>query len=376
MESIPARNRPHYAPTERMAILKIRAARGWSIKQTAQRFLIEPETVGSWTRRVDEDGPGALVQTDQPVNRYPEYIRHIVRTMKVLFPLLGKRKIAQMLARAGLHLGTSTVWRAAKMSPMKPTFPAVKEEKEEKKIVGRLVTAKYPNHLWHVDLTIMPTHTGFWTSWLPFALPQVWPFCWWVGLVIDHYSRVVLGFVVFRRPPSSIQMRAFLARVIRLAGQAPRHLVCDKGSQFWCEGFKTWCKRRGVRLRFGAVGKYGSLAVIERCIKTIKDEYLRRITVPLRHRQMRGEIAVYIDWYNEHRPHTWLGGRTPNEVYHGLAPASKQPRFEPRPKWPKRSPCASPQAPIRGQPGVMLELHTSYFRGRPELPVIDLREAA
>jgi len=38
-----------------------------------------------------------------------------------------------------------------------------------------------------VDLTAVPIG-GFWTSWLPFALPQCWPFCWWVVVVIDHYS--------------------------------------------------------------------------------------------------------------------------------------------------------------------------------------------
>jgi hypothetical protein len=44
---------------------------------------------------------------------------------------------------------------------------------------ARRVTAKRPNHVWHVDLTTVPITTGFWTSWLPFALPQFSPFCWW-----------------------------------------------------------------------------------------------------------------------------------------------------------------------------------------------------
>jgi hypothetical protein len=44
----------------------------------------------------------------------------------------------------------------------------------------RVVTAKYPNHVWHVDLTAVPI-AGFWVPWPPFTLPQVWPFCWWVA---------------------------------------------------------------------------------------------------------------------------------------------------------------------------------------------------
>ena len=56
-----------------------------------------------------------------------------------------------------------------------------------------VVTARYPNHVWHVDLTVVPTGLGFWCSWLPLALPQRWPFCWWVAVVVDHFSRRAMG---------------------------------------------------------------------------------------------------------------------------------------------------------------------------------------
>jgi hypothetical protein len=54
---------------------------------------------------------------------------------------------------------------------------------------GRGVTARYPNHLWHIDLTTVPTTAGFWTSWLPWALPPRWPFCWWLAVVLDHAAK-------------------------------------------------------------------------------------------------------------------------------------------------------------------------------------------
>ena len=34
-----ARRRPYYGPVQRMQILKLRAARSWSVEQTAERFL-------------------------------------------------------------------------------------------------------------------------------------------------------------------------------------------------------------------------------------------------------------------------------------------------------------------------------------------------
>ena len=51
--------RPRYAPRERLAILEVRAARGWSLKQTADAFLLTPATLTSWAQRVDEQGPRA-----------------------------------------------------------------------------------------------------------------------------------------------------------------------------------------------------------------------------------------------------------------------------------------------------------------------------
>ena len=158
-------------PTDRtLAILELRAARGWSLAQTARRLLVTPHTIASWTQRLDDDGPDALVQTREPVNRFPEFVGYLVQRLKVLCPRIGTRRIARVLARAGLHLGATTVRRMLEPKPKPPSKPA-------KRSIHRAVTAKGPNHLWHLDLTTVPTIGGFWISWLPFALPQRWPFC-------------------------------------------------------------------------------------------------------------------------------------------------------------------------------------------------------
>ena len=99
MARIDPRRRPYYRPTDRMAILELKAARAWSLAQTANAFLLESATVASWLKRIDEDEPNALVQLRQPVNRFPDFIRYIVQRLRTLCPSLGKRKIAQMLAR-------------------------------------------------------------------------------------------------------------------------------------------------------------------------------------------------------------------------------------------------------------------------------------
>ncbi len=370
MARIPAPRRPHYPPAERLAILELRAARGWSLAQTANRLLVTPLTVSHWMRRLDEGGPDALVQIPEPVNRFPEFVGYIVRRLKTLCPAMGRVRIARVLARAGLHLGPTTVRRMLRAP--KPPAPRRVQEPETRRI-----TARKPNDLWHLDLTTVPTALGFWASWLPFAQPQTWPFCWWVTLAVDHCSRRVMGFEAFRCQPSAEDARRFLVRLIRAAGQQPRHLVTDQGSQFVARSFRRWCRRRGIRQRFGAIGKYGSLAVIERCIKSLKEECARRLAVvPLRVGDFEKELALYFSWYNSNRPHGWLGAITPDERYHRRRPAARSPRVEPRARWPRRAPCASPHALIRGQPGALVELNLRFLDGHPHLPIVTLKRAA
>jgi len=185
-----------------------------------------------------------------------------------------------------------------------------------------------------------------------------------------------MGFAVFQSQPSSEQVRAFLGRTIAKTGRAPRHLVCDKSGQFWCPDFKAWWKRKGIKPRFGAVGRYGSIAVIERLIYTTKRLLRLLPLVPLRRDLFRREVACVTEWYNQYRPHSSLGARTPDERYFGRFPANRRPRFEPRDRWPRGSPSARRWALVRGKPGARLELAVEFHAGRKHLPVVRIRRAA
>jgi hypothetical protein len=90
-----------------MAILEMRAARGWSAQQTAVRFALTLTTVAAWMARINEEGANALLRLQVPVNKFPDLVRFIVQRFKVMCPRLGKAKIAEMLCRAGLHFAPS-----------------------------------------------------------------------------------------------------------------------------------------------------------------------------------------------------------------------------------------------------------------------------
>ena len=210
---------------------------------------------------------------------------------------------------------------------------------------------------------------------MPHAKHQRWPFSWWVAVAVDHAARLVVGIAVFKRRPTTAQVCAFLERAMKRCGSKPKVVITDRGAEFRA-AFRSWCRSHDIRPRYGAVGEHGSIAIVERFIRSMKSECTRRILVPFRLPSMRADLDCYARWYNEHRPHAGLDGRTPMEVYRGLTAANRKPRFEPRKRWPKKARCAAPNVPVDQIAGSRPRLVVSRFEGRAHLPVVELRRAS
>ena len=99
------------------------------------------------------------------------------------------------------------------------------------------------------------------------------------------------------------------------------------------------------------------MAIIERFIRTLKNEGTRKIFVPYGFDKMRDELGAFITWYNEYRPHMTLKSRTPKEAYDDV-PLTPEPSRLPR-----------SQAPP-------MTLTVSFFAGRRHLPIFRIDKAA
>jgi transposase InsO family protein len=359
---VPPAKRPHYAPRERLAVLLLRADRGWSAAETARRFFVTVATIASWDRRLDEGGEDALVQSSQPVNRYADFVRAVVEHLKETIPDVGVKRIADFVARAGIHLSRSTVRRVLRERVAPPPRPAAPPDPPRS--AGRTVKATYPDHVWGVDLTLVPIFRGLRVPWKPLAELPVWPFAYWLVVVVDYFSRRVVEVVAFRHHPSTADVLDVLDRATQ--GKRPRHIVTDRGSQFNAD-YLRWCGERGIQARFGALGKKGSIALVERFIRSLKTECVRPI-LTYRDDVLADILRRYVRWFNEHRPHQGLGGMTPNEVVAGAKPVRERLRLEPRARYPDR-PGVS--ARVRD-----LALDVSGVEAAPRLPVVTLKRAA
>ena len=73
----PSRRRPHYTAIERLRILELKVARGWSREHAAQVFLLNEQTVRSWHRCASTNWPSRC--------KFPEFVRYL-KELKALVP--------------------------------------------------------------------------------------------------------------------------------------------------------------------------------------------------------------------------------------------------------------------------------------------------
>ena len=300
-DKVPERHRPHYPPEQRFRILRIRSFLGLSQRETAQMFRVSTETIARWeteTTNADE-AARPLVAPNPPVRRFADVVRAVVKTME-LAGFGGNDLIARTLARAGWKLSARTVGRIRRERWPLPRVP------ETASTVPRAVRAKRPNHVWMVDLTDVKGLFGLVT--------------FKVAVVFDAFSRMPLSARVFSKEASAVEIAQFVSGTARRFGR-PAHFVSDKARCFTGGIFRRKLLRLGVKQRFGAVGKKGSIALIERLWRTLKDTLGLRLLRPLVAEDLAATVELGLLHYSHFRPHQGLGGATPAEVYFGRTSA-------------------------------------------------------
>jgi transposase InsO family protein len=169
---------------------------------------------------------------------------------------------------------------------------------------------------------------------------------------------MLLGFCVFRKEPTLEEVRIFLANTIASWARQPRHLISDQGKQF-SDIFTDWCKSRSPKInpRQGAVGQHGSIAIIERFIRSMKNEVFAHYEASKNIDKFRRELTFYSTWYNQYRTHQGIEGRYPIDVYLGVQDIV-------------------PSIDTRAKDAKPLILHVAYLENRKHLPIVELRQAA
>ena len=266
------------------------------------QFSVLADTIKRWfaeaVREPARNTVGSLVKAVPPLMQYSDVVLNLVMLMADT-GFGGNRRIAATLARTGVKLSRETVRRYRK-------HPRVPGPKPETKSVARELRAERPNHVWMMDVTEIP------------GLFRLFKFK--LMVVIDVFSRFPLAARLSFREPSASDAEALVRAAAHRFG-APKHFVSDRGSQFTSEAFREGLAALGVSHRFGAVGKTGWIAVIERFWRTMKDLLELPSRQPLTINELWQRIDTGLVYYAAQRPHQGLDGATPYEVYFGLRQA-------------------------------------------------------
>ena len=201
--------------------------------------------------------------------------------------------------------------------------------------------ARHPNHVWMADLTDV---RGLF-SLVTFK----------IAVAFDVFSRMPLSARIFSKEPSAGDMARFASKTAKRHGR-PAHFVSNRGRCFTGHIFRRALERLGVKPRFGAIGKKGSIALIERLWRTLKDALGLRLLRPLVAEDLMEKVELGLLHYAYFRPHQGLGGSTPAEVHFG---------------WTSAHLSAIP--PPRGRPGegpVDSPFHVEYLDAGRMLPVL------
>ena len=129
--------------------------------------------------------------------------------------------------------------------------------------------------------------------------------------IVDDFSRECLGILV-DSGISGMRMSRFLDDLIERYG-FPEEIVLDNGPECTSKAMFFWSERTGVKLSFIQPGKPTQNAIVESFNGKFREECLNEHWF-LSIQEARTIIEKWRIYYNEKRPHSALGYKTPNEL--------------------------------------------------------------
>jgi transposase InsO family protein len=267
-------------------------------RRVTEYLGIAKSTLYRWLHKIEEQQ-----QSHTPPNKTPMEIASLVWEITKANVSWGRVRIANQLALLNIFLSASTV-RNVLNRPKPPKQPVTQPKPEKgEQAKERSIPAWYPNHVWSIDTTMVYCW-GFWPI--------------HICVVIDHFSRKVMA-VVPLEGPNAGWINNVLESVVEKYGP-PKHIISDQGGVFIGDVFAELMGTYEILHRFGAIGRHGSIAVTERVNKTLKYEWLKRVTLIKDIDHLTELCSEFETWYNSWRPHMTLEGLRPDDVYYNNKP--------------------------------------------------------
>ncbi len=228
----------------------------------------------------------------------------LMRRIDELFlkhPFYGSRQMARHLRREGGVVGRHRVRRLMRLMGLEAIYRAPKTSTphpEHRVYPYRLkgLAIERPDHVWCADITYIPLRRGF----------------LYLVAVMDWASRRVLAWRLSNTMDARFCVEA-LNEALDTSGR-PEIFNTDQGSQFTSFEVTGRLKEAGITISMDGRGRCMDNIFIERLWRSLKYEavHLHELTDGFHAERVIGE---WIGFYNTERPHSSLGGKTPEEAY-------------------------------------------------------------
>jgi putative transposase len=243
----------------------------------------------------------------QPCKVIPPEELVLRRRMKALFiasrDSLGSRMMMNNLRDEGFEIGrdkTRRLMKAIKLKvKQKRKFKVTTDSKHNFPVAWNVLNRDFspsaPNQAWGTDITYLWTQEG----WI------------YLAVVIDLYSRRVVGWSIDRRMKKALVIRALMMAVS--LRKPPPGLIhhSDRGSQYASHDYQKLLKQHGMICSMSRKGNCWDNAPVERFFSSLKREWTGDRWYRTRQQaiaDVREYVAVY---YNSKRLHSTLGYTTP-----------------------------------------------------------------
>lgn len=278
---------------------------GRPIAQLARQLAVSRKTCYRWLQRFQAAGEGGLVNRSSRPHRLHRRLTEAEEEQ--LLALRQERRWGPLRLAGHLGVPSATVYRALRRRgqhrlPRPPRTPVHRYE------------APQPGALVHLDVLHL------------FALKGQKPICQFT--VVDDYTRQAYALLAPRRT-SEAALEA-LTEAEAAFGYRFQAVLTDNDVTFtlaarpdlWRQRWKLahppptrftrGCQARGIRHRLTRVGRPQTNGKVERFHRTIREECWRpRLFATEQEREHA--LRTFLHYYNHERPHTALGGKTPNQ---------------------------------------------------------------
>ena len=250
--------------------------------------------------------PSTFYYKPEPISEMDLTIMFRIDQLHLEMPFAGARMLRDKLCEEGFQIGrkhATTLMRRMGIEALyrKPNLSKRHPQHQIYPYLLRGLTIERANHVWCADISYIPMRHGF----------------MYLFAIMDWATRRILAWRLSNTMTPDFCIDAVEEAIARYG--TPDIFNTDQGSQFTGHDFTGVLKKHGIRISMDGRGCWRDNVFIERFWRSIKYEeiYLHAYADG---REARAGIGAYVTLYNGVRPHSSLGGKTPDAAYFNQRP--------------------------------------------------------